>query len=127
MSKVYKPKTFSPVTVLSVDISEGDTTIPVDDISVFPEPPSLATINYESESAYSETIKYNSIDTENAQLTEVERGIEGEDQSWPAGFKIARIFTALEWDVVLSGIDEIFNRMSAEREGDIESETTLTE
>ena len=94
MTDLYKGKAFSPETELSSTVNEGDTTIPVNDANVFLDGPNLATINFEDKNGEAETIKYDTVDTANNELTGVTRGVEGDDQEWPEGTKIARVFTA---------------------------------
>ena len=101
MEQMYAAIPFSPKAELSEDIGETDTIIYVNDVSVFPDGPCLATIGTDSDAA--ETIR-DATKPDNA-LSGCERGIEGTARAWNAGDVIARNFTALDAEAMRKNID----------------------
>ena len=95
--EMFPGKVNSPVTELGSSITDTQTTIPVNDTSVFPSAPNLAVIGTDEDA---ETVKYEGIDGTNNELTSVTRGFQGTAKSWDAGEKIARMFTAYDWDSI---------------------------
>ena len=77
METMYNAKINSPLTTLSSDIDSTATTIPVTDISVFPNAPNLATIGTGNNA---ETILYT--DKSGSSLVGVTRGFQGTAQVW---------------------------------------------
>lgn len=98
---MYKGIPFSPQAALSDGIGAGDTTIPVTDISAFPDAPSLATIGTDEDG---ETILYTAKTTDS--LSGCTRGVEGVAKSWPSGTTIARNFTNKDFDALQKNVQE---------------------
>jgi len=82
---MYKGIPFSPQVALAGGIGAGDTTVPVTDISAFPDAPNLATIGTDEDG---ETILYTAKTTDS--LSGCTRGVEGTAKAWPSGTTIAR-------------------------------------
>ena len=101
METMYKGIPFSPQAALSDGIGAGDTTIPVTDISAFPDAPSLATIGTDEDG---ETILYTAKTTDS--LSGCTRGVEGAAKSWPSGTTIARNFTNKDFDALQKNVQE---------------------
>lgn len=97
--EMYPAIVNSPTTVLSSDIGDQDTTIPVEDVSCFPDAPNLAVI-IDSNSA--ETILYTGKDSNS--LIGVTRGFQGTAKSWSSGTQIGRMFTAYDHDAFRSNL-----------------------
>ena len=72
METMYSGIPFSPQTTLSSTIGAGDTVIPVEDISAFPDAPSYATIGTDADG---ETILYSA--KTSTSLSGCTRGVEG--------------------------------------------------
>lgn len=98
---MYKGIPFSPQVALADGIGAGDTTIPVTDISAFPDAPSLATIGTDEDG---ETILYTAKTTDS--LSGCTRGVEGVAKSWPSGTTIARNFTNKDFDALQKNVQE---------------------
>ena len=92
---------FSPQVALADGIGAGDTTIPVTDISAFPDAPNLATIGTDEDG---ETILYTAKTTNS--LSGCTRGVEGTAKAWPSGTTIARNFTNKDFDALQKNIQE---------------------
>lgn len=101
METMYKGIPFSPQVALADGIGAGDTTIPVTDISAFPDAPSLATIGTDEDG---ETILYTAKTTDS--LSGCTRGVEGTAKAWPSGTTIARNFTNKDFDALQKNIQE---------------------
>lgn len=101
METMYKGIPFSPQVALADGIGAGDTTIPVTDISAFPDAPSLATIGTDEDG---ETILYTAKTTDS--LSGCTRGVEGVAKSWPSGTTIARNFTNKDFDALQKNVQE---------------------
>ena len=104
LSDMYTAKPGSPKTATTADIGTNATSIPVDDVSVFPSGtgnlPNLAVLG-ENENA--EIILYREIS--GSSLTNVTRGMGSTTASaWPSGTAIARNFTSLDHDRFLENI-----------------------
>lgn len=113
MEAMYNPMAFSPPTTLADAVGAADTVIPVADVSVFPDPPSLATIG-SAENA--ETIVYTA-KTDSA-LSGCIRGLEGTAKTWAAGETIARNFTALDHTALIANINELErNKLNSSGDG----------
>ena len=97
----YTAQAGSPSTTLSANIASSDTSITVTDGSVFSglALPNLLTIGYTRNSF--ETVKVTAI---NGNTLTVVRNQEGGAQSWNSGTEIARIFTAADWNGLLTDI-----------------------
>lgn len=98
---MYKGIPFSPQVALADGIGAGDTTIPVTDISAFPDAPNLATISTDEDG---ETILYTAKTTDS--LSGCTRGVEGAAKAWPSGTTIARNFTNKDFDALQKNIQE---------------------
>ena len=101
METMYKGIPFSPQVALSDGIGAGDTTIPVTDVSAFPDAPSLATIGTDEDG---ETILYTAKTADS--LSGCTRGVEGTAKAWPSGTTIARNFTNKDFDTLQKNITE---------------------
>ena len=101
METMYKGIPFSPQVALADGIGAGDTTIPVTDISAFPDAPNLATIGTDEDG---ETILYTAKTTDS--LSGCTRGVEGTAKVWPSGTTIARNFTNKDFDALQKNIQE---------------------
>lgn len=101
METMYNGIPFSPQVALSDSIGAGDTTIPVTDVSAFPDAPNLATIGTDEDG---ETILY-AAKTASA-LSGCTRGIEGTAKAWPSGSTIARNFTNKDFAALQSNIKQ---------------------
>lgn len=101
METMYKGIPFSPQVALADGIGAGDTTIPVTDISAFPDAPNLATIGTDEDG---ETILYTAKTTDS--LSGCTRGVEGTAKAWPSGTTIARNFTNKDFDALQKNIQE---------------------
>ena len=106
LKKMYEATAFSPIASLSKNIGADDTTIYVDNVSVFPAGPGLATIGIDEGA---ETIRYAAIT--DAALTGCMRGIEGTAKAWPAGENIARNFTAKDWNDLKENVEALYKEM----------------
>ena len=93
MNTLFKPQAGSPSTELAADITDTATEITVVDVSVLPEAPNILTM-IEIEGDSFESIIYESVDEANNKLTDVTRGVEGQQLAWSTGQEIARNFTA---------------------------------
>ena len=98
---MYKGIPFSPQVALADGIGAGDTTIPVTDISAFPDAPNLATIGTDEDG---ETILYTAKTTDS--LSGCTRGVEGMAKAWPSGTTIARNFTNKDFDALQKNVQE---------------------
>ncbi len=99
MQEKYPGIPFSPITVLSQAINAADTILHVEDTSVFPAPPNLATIGD------IETIRYNAIS--DGVLSGCQRGLEGTPVMHTAGTKVARLFTYKDFMSLQENIREL--------------------
>ncbi|MGG1637230.1 hypothetical protein [Paenibacillus sp. NRS-1760] len=98
-------------TELSAAINASVTTIPLQSVavSILPDAPNIAVIGVDETA---ETILYTG-KTGNS-LTGVTRGYNGTTaRSWPTGAKVARMFTAADWDAARQNIDTL-NAMQSE-------------
>lgn len=92
---MFNPKAFSPQTVLSQDVGTSDTRIYVDDVSVFPATPTLATIGADSSTA--ETVRVTAI---GSNFIDVERGYVGSAKAFTANTVIARNFSSADQQII---------------------------
>lgn len=98
---MYPAQVNSPQTELSESIGATDVTIPVINASLLPAAPNLLVIGTD-ESA--ETIRYTG--KSGNTLTGVIRGVEGTAKNWNAGSKIARNFTAADYEAMRANISD---------------------
>jgi DNA-binding FrmR family transcriptional regulator len=101
MKKMYRGVPNSPSTKLAYSIDSLATTISVEDGSVLPPAPNLATIGYGESS---ETILYNL--KEGNTLSQIERGFEGIAGSWEEGELISRLFTSHDYNTLVDNIED---------------------
>lgn len=94
----------SPPTTLTKAISIGDTTIEVEDSSVFPTSPNLLVLGYDKRDA--ETCLYTQII---GNVITIQRGVEGIAKGFDVGTKIARLFTAKDYNSLVSNIKDLSN------------------
>ena len=92
---MFSPKAFSPQTVLSQDVGTSDTRLYVDDVSVFPATPTLATIGADSSTA--ETVRVTAI---GSNFIDVERGYVGSAKAFTANTVIARNFSSADQQII---------------------------
>ena len=92
---MFSPKAFSPQTVLSQDAGTSDTRLYVDDVSVFPAAPTLATIGADSSTA--ETVRVTAI---GSNFIDVERGYVGSAKAFTANTVIARNFSSADQQII---------------------------
>lgn len=102
MQNMYPGKVNSPQTELASAIDDEQTTIPLLDASVLPDPPNLATIGT-GENA--ETVLYEGKNGND--LTDVTRGFQGAAQAWSAGQKVARLFTEYDYEALADNIRDL--------------------
>ena len=101
MQTMYPAKVNSPTTQLASSITATQTSIPVQDVSVLPAAPNLATIGRDVDA---ETILYTGVDTVNNTITGVTRGFQGTARAWSAGEQIGRFYTAYDHDTFIANI-----------------------
>ncbi|ETT33267.1 hypothetical protein [Paenibacillus sp. FSL R5-808] len=108
MKTMYPAQVNSPGTELAGAIDAAQDTIQVADGSVLPDGPNLLTIGTDEAA---ETILYTGKTGD--ELTGVTRGFQGTAQSWAAGTKVARYFTAYDHDATVSNIGELSTGLKA--------------
>jgi hypothetical protein len=108
MKTMYPAQVNSPGTELAGAIDAAQDTIQVADGSVLPDGPNLLTIGTDEAA---ETILYTGKTGD--ELTGVTRGFQGTAQSWAAGTKVARYFTAYDHDAAVSNISELSTGLKA--------------
>jgi hypothetical protein len=102
MLKMYPAQSNSPQTELSAGISSTETTLPVADTSKLPAAPNLVTIGNDETA---ETVLYTGISGNT--LTGVTRGFDtSTPKAWAAGAKVARYFTAYDYEAFRQNINE---------------------
>ena len=111
MENIFTKTAYSPETTLATNITGGATTITVEDITVFPEAPNVATIR-NPQTNLAETILYHEISGN--QLQGVVRALEASDiaRSWAVGTLISSTYTAHEHNAVVNHVNDgdIHNR-----------------
>lgn len=108
---LYPPMARSPVTYLPDPINDSVTTIRVDNITLLPPAPNIATIG---DGADSETIKYEGKSGDS--LVSVIRGFEGEARSWSGGTPIANVPCAQHVKALQKSIENIHERIFGDYE-----------
>ncbi|PJN56108.1 hypothetical protein PAEVO_28310 [Paenibacillus sp. GM2FR] len=111
MKTMYPAQVNSPGTELAGAIDAAQDTIQVADGSFLPDGPNLLTIGTDEAA---ETILYTGKTGD--ELTGVTRGFQGTAQSWAAGTKVARYFTAYDHDVAVSNISELSTGLTAAKD-----------
>lgn len=96
---MYPAQVNSPQTELSAAITNAVTTIGVLDASLLPAAPNLAVIGSDETA---ETILYTGKSGNN--LTGCTRGFQGTAKAWGAGVKVARNFTAYDYDSLRTNV-----------------------
>jgi len=108
MQEMYKAKINSPMTTLASDITIDQTTIPLVDASVLPDPPNICTIGTDD---IAETIVYTGKNVN--QLTGVTRGFQGVAKAWLATSPVGRYYTAYDHDAFVGNIQEIGSKVDS--------------
>lgn len=124
---LYPGMVNSPATLLTDDITNDATTIPVAELNVFPAAPNQATIRSATDPAIDkETILYTgkSAASGAGNLTGVTRefdnnGTYGLKKAWYTGDFISRNFTAKDFAAIQDGIDNVINI------GDVDADHTF--
>jgi len=101
MQTMYPGQANSPQTELSAAIDSTQTTIPVLNASALPSAPNLVTIGIDDTA---ETVKYTG--KSGNDLTGCVRGFQGAAKGWSAGTKLARNFTAYDYDALRQNVEE---------------------
>ncbi len=96
---MFNTKAFSPTTTLTQEIGSSDTRIYVEDVSVFPAVPTLATIGIASDLA--EVVKITAIGNN---FIDVERGYVGAAKSFTANAPISRNFSSKDQDIIQANL-----------------------
>lgn len=96
---MFNTKAFSPTTTLTQEISSSDTRIYVEDVSVFPAVPTLATIGIASDLA--EVVRVTAIGNN---FIDVERGYVGAAKSFTANAPISRNFSSKDQDIIQANL-----------------------
>ena len=104
----------SPVTELAAAIDDVQDTIELVDASKLPAAPNLAVLGSDETA---ETVLYTGVDGNT--LTGVTRGFQGSPKAWSAGTKVARNFTAYDYEALRGNIEDHETRL-----GDAESGIT---
>ncbi len=115
---MYPAVVNSPLTELAAAIDAVQTDIAVMDASVLPPAPNLATIGAGDAA---ETILYTGVDADT--LTGVSRGFQGSSKAWSAGAKLARYFTAYDYDAARQNIEDHETRIAGITPAGIGAET----
>lgn len=96
---MFNSKAFSPTTTLTQEIGPSDTRIYVEDVSVFPAVPTLATIGIASDLA--EVVRVTAIGNN---FIDVERGYVGAAKSFTANAPISRNFSSKDQDIIQANL-----------------------
>lgn len=96
---MFNTKAFSPTTTLTQEIGPSDTRIYVEDVSVFPAVPTLATIGIASDLA--EVVRVTAIGNN---FIDVERGYVGAAKSFTANTPISRNFSSKDQDIIQANL-----------------------
>jgi hypothetical protein len=100
MLPMYEAIANSPQTILSAEIDDTTTTIPVHDASILPAPPNIIVIW--TTGAVPETVMYQGVDGN--LLTNCVRGFQGTASAWPNRAKVARLITAYDHNTFIANI-----------------------
>ncbi|MDK8182120.1 tail fiber protein [Paenibacillus sp. UMB4589-SE434] len=98
---MYPAVVNSPGTELAAAISVSDTTITLVSVMGIPAAPNLLTIGSDETA---ETIRYTAV---NGKTLTVERAFQGAAKSWSAGAKVARYFTAYDYDALRQNVGDL--------------------
>ena len=96
---MFNTKAFSPTTTLTHEIGSSDTRIYVEDVSVFPAVPTLATIGIASDLA--EVVRVTALGNN---FIDVERGYVGAAKSFTANAPISRNFSSKDQDIIQANL-----------------------
>lgn len=96
---MFNTKAFSPTTTLTQEIGSSDTRIYVEDVSVFPAVPTLATLGIASD--LSEVVRVTAIGNN---FIDVERGYVGAAKSFTANTPISRNFSSKDQDIIQANL-----------------------
>lgn len=96
---MFNTKAFSPTTTLTQEIGSSDTRIYVEDVSVFPAVPTLATIGIAPD--LSEVVRVTAIGNN---FIDVERGYVGAAKSFTANAPISRNFSSKDQDIIQANL-----------------------
>lgn len=102
MQTMYPGQPNSPQTELAADITAEDTTIPLLNAAALPPAPNLAVIGTGEDA---ETVLYTGKSGNN--LTGVTRGFQGAAKAWVQGTKVARNFTAYDYDALRQNVEDV--------------------
>lgn len=94
LNPLYPAKINSPSTILTSALSINATTLQLQSVLILPEAPNLLTIGWDTD--YPEVVRYLLSPVGNV-LT-VQRAFQGEARVWNSGTKVARTFTAYDYD-----------------------------
>lgn len=100
--KMYEAIANSPHTILVEGIDETQTEIVVLDSSVLPNAPNLLVIGYDKENA--ETCLYTNVV---GNTITIQRATEGIASSFDADTKVARVFTAKDYNSLVENIKDL--------------------
>lgn len=106
--EMYQAVANSPSTTLAIGINAIDTQITLVDVSVLPEAPNILVLGYDTN--YPETCLYTSIV---GNVVTLERGTEGVATVFNIGTKVARVFTAKDYNIVINNIKDLNNKQIA--------------
>ena len=101
---MFNTKAFSPTTTLTQEIGSSDTRIYVEDVSVFPAVPTLATLGIAPD--LSEVVRVTAIGNN---FIDVERGYVGAAKSFTANTPISRNFSSKDQDIIQANL-QFFER-----------------
>ena len=104
---MYEAQANSPGTTLTVTITSSDTSISLQNASILPDAPNLLTIGYNTNSP--ETVLMTAKDGD---TITVERNVEGSNKAWNAGVSIARVFTAKDYNDMLTALESLQTEVS---------------
>ena len=100
--EMYQAIANSPSTTLSVAINSSVTQITLNNASVLPSAPNLLVIGYDTDSP--ETCLYTNIV---GNVVTIQRATEGIAQSFELDTKVARLFTAKDYNSIVNNIKEL--------------------
>lgn len=108
---MFRVKENSPHTIVAEGILSTSTTITLADTTVLPSAPNIFTIGYDTENP--EIIYYTSNPVNNV-LSNVVRGYNSTTaQSWNANSNVARVFTAYDYESIVTNVNEILGMQIA--------------
>lgn len=112
---LYSAQTNSPSTTLSSALGSSATTAVVANASVLPSTtPYLLTFGFEQ--ANSETVLVTAVNGNNLTIT---RGVDGVATDWGVDTPCARVFTAYDWNEMISAVDGKADKVSSATNGNL--------